>query len=40
MPNKPNSMKTKHYILAIFAALVLASCYNDDKLWDAVNEQE
>lgn len=40
MPNKPNSMKTKHYILAIFAALVLVGCYNDDKLWDAVNEQE
>lgn len=40
MPYKPNSMKAKHYILAIFAALVLVGCYNDDKLWDAVNEQE
>lgn len=40
MPNKLNSMKAKHYILAIFAALVLVGCYNDDKLWDAVNEQE
>lgn len=40
MPYKPNSMKTKHYILAIFATLVLVGCYNDDKLWDAVNEQE
>lgn len=40
MSYKANSMKTKHYILAIFAALALASCYNDDKLWDAVNEQK
>lgn len=40
MSYKANSIKTKHYILAIFAALALASCYNDDKLWDAVNEQE
>lgn len=33
-------MKTKRYLLAIFAALVLAGCYDDDKLWNAVNEQE
>lgn len=33
-------MKTKHHLLVIFAALVLAGCYDDDKLWNAVNEQE
>lgn len=33
-------MKTKYYLLAAFAALVLAGCYDDDKLWNAVNEQE
>lgn len=33
-------MKTKHHLLVIFAAFVLAGCYDDDKLWNAVNEQE
>lgn len=33
-------MKAKHYLLAIFIALGLAGCYDDDKLWDVVHEQE
>lgn len=33
-------MKAKHFLLAVFIALGLAGCYNDDKLWDVVNEQE
>lgn len=33
-------MKAKHLLLAIFATLVLAGCYKDDKLWDALDEQQ
>lgn len=33
-------MKNRHYLLTLLAALALTGCYNDDDLWDKVNEQD
>ena len=32
-------MKIKDYLFGIVMAIVLSGCYNDDKLWNALDEQ-
>lgn len=32
-------MRTKHFLFLALTAIVLFGCYDDDKLWDAVNDQ-
>ena len=33
-------MNLKNYLLLALFGLLLSSCYNDEKVWDALNEQE
>ena len=33
-------MKIKNCLFGIIMAIVLSGCYNDDKLWNALDEQE
>lgn len=32
-------MRTKHFLFLALTAIALFGCYDDDKLWDAVNDQ-